>query len=206
MLLSSTCFLLPCSTLNLNSAEYFLLFVTASIMKKDDEWTSRSCSAPCLPADPEIWLTVLKTPLTCDRSTALTCCERVISRVVHFLPQQLGACCGGPSVSGNLAEITTAHSSANAAPELCLERAVWASPRRVGWGFLFWQLQPGVEEFSETEARLLQLWGTKRQNPLPLFSVEFKLKILEEKWCVLVARSLVSFIWEFASLKNHYVI
>lgn len=136
----------------------------------------------------------------------LTCCERVISRVVHFLPQQLGACCGGPSVSGNLAEITTAHSSANAAPELCLERAVWASPRRVGWGFLFWQLQPGVEEFSETEARLLQLWGTKRQNPLPLFSVEFKLKILEEKWCILVARSLVSFIWEFASLKNHYVI
>lgn len=168
VLLSSTCFLLPCSTLNLNSAEYFLVFVTASIIKKDDEQTSRSCSAPCLPADSEIWLSVLKPPLTCDQSVALTCCERVISRVVHFLPQQLGARCGGPSVSGNSAEITTAHSSANAAPELCLERAVWASPRRVGWGFLFWQLQPGVEEFSETEAQLLQLAGHKKAKPSTL--------------------------------------
>lgn len=34
VLISSTWFLLPCSTLNLNSAEYFLPSVTASIMKK----------------------------------------------------------------------------------------------------------------------------------------------------------------------------
>lgn len=86
VLLSSTWFLLPCSTLNLNSAEYFLLFVTASVAKKDDEQTSRSCSAPCLPADPETLLFVFKTLLTCDQSVALTCCECVISRVAHFLP------------------------------------------------------------------------------------------------------------------------
>lgn len=125
-----------------------------------------------------------KLPLTCEPSSALTCCERVISREEHFLPRQPGARRGGPSVSGNSAEITAAHSSA---ARVCLERA---GPRSFGEVSFSGNYSPALRSFSETQAHAT----CGAQKAKPLFSVEFKLQILEEKWCMLVARSLVCFI------------
>lgn len=73
--------------------------MTASFIKKNDEQTSRSCSVPRLPTDPETQVFVLKTLFTCDQNAALTCCVLSGGWFISSLSTWVHG--GGPSVSGN---------------------------------------------------------------------------------------------------------